>query len=184
MPIDYEDDDRDFEPDADEPLDRDERIIARAKERIKTPAVVLLVVGIISAIASLYNIVSVLTMDQQFAKVEEQWDNDPKMNAQQKQDMKQMLSNIKGPAKVVVPISVVCGLITATIAIIGSVRIMNLKNKGLGTAGSVLSMFPILSGCCCLGLPVGIWVLIAMGKPEVKAGFAAVARASRSSDGY
>jgi len=184
MPIDYEDDDREFEDDADEPLDRDERIIARAKERIKTPAVLLLIVGIIAALVSLYNIVSIFTLDQQFANIEAQWDNDPNMKPQQKQDMKQMLNTYKNVAKVLVPVGVVCGLITATITIIGSVKIMNLKGKGLGTAGSILSMIPIVSGCCCLGIPVGIWVLIAMGKPEVKAGFAAVARASRTSDGY
>ncbi len=183
------DDDRD---DRDEPSgdredggdDRDRRIIERAKAKIKTPAIVLLVVGVLGFLVTLASIPSLFTMDQQFAQVQDQWDKDPNLKPEQKKEMKQMLNTYKDVAQVVLPISITFSLITGAVTIFGSVRIMQLKGKWMGVAGSILSMFPIASGCCCLGLPVGIWVLIALGKPEVKAGFAAVAKARQSPDGY
>ena len=56
---------------------------------------------------------------------------------------------------------------------------MKLKARALCYAATILSMIPVVSGCCCVGLPLGIWVLIVLGKSEVKAGFLAVARGDR-----
>ncbi len=184
------DDDRD---DRDEPSgdredggdDRDRRIIERAKAKIKTPAIVLLVVGVLSLLMGLYFVLSFLTIEQQFATAEETWDNDPNLTPQQRKDLKQKLADSKDSIKAISPLVIGMMLLTAVITILSSVRIMNLKSKGLGAVGSVLSMIPVVNGCCCVfGLPVGIWVLIALGKPEVKAGFAAVAKARQSPDGY
>ncbi len=33
------------------------------------------------------------------------------------------------------------------------------------------AMIPCVSPCCLLGLPLGIWALIVLVKPEVKAAF-------------
>jgi hypothetical protein len=35
----------------------------------------------------------------------------------------------------------------------------------------VVAMVPCLSPCCILGLPLGIWALIVLMKPEVKSSF-------------
>jgi hypothetical protein len=164
--------------------DRDEEIIRRAKTRIKTPAIVLLIAGMIYGVLALMNIPSLASMDAQFQEVEDKWDNDPNLKPEQKKEMKQMLADIKGPLKIYVPVAIVFGLLSSVIAIVGSLKIMNLKSRGLGVLASVISMVPIVSGCCCVGLPVGIWVLIVLGKPEVKAGFAAIARAADSADRY
>jgi hypothetical protein len=180
MASDYDDDDRDRRDDRfdddDSSGSREDRVIQRAKNRIKTPAVVLLVVGVIGGLMSLMNIPSLFTMDAQLKQVEDQWDQDPNLKPEQKKEMKQMLADLKGPIKLVVPLTIVFGLLTAGLTILGAVKIMNLQSRGLGVLACIISMLPILSGCCCLGLPVGIWVLIVMGKPEVKAGFAAVAK--------
>ena len=45
----------------------------------------------------------------------------------------------------------------------------------LAYTGAILSMIPCVSGCCLLGLPFGIWAVMTLNKPEVKAGFAAAA---------
>jgi hypothetical protein len=41
----------------------------------------------------------------------------------------------------------------------------------LAVVMSIISMLPYLSGCCCVGLPVGIWALVVLFKPEVKSAF-------------
>ena len=51
----------------------------------------------------------------------------------------------------------------------------DLRGRGLAMTGSVLSMIPCLSGCCIVGLPVGIWALVVLNNPDVRAGFAATA---------
>jgi len=53
----------------------------------------------------------------------------------------------------------------------GGLRMIKLKNYGLCIAASVIALVPCLSPCCCLGLPAGIWALIVLSRPEVKAAF-------------
>ncbi len=142
------------------------------KARVKSPAIGLLVTGIVSLLFSLMGIVNVFTMDRQLADVEQQWDNDPNLTPQQKQDMKKMLNQYKGIIKTVVPVTVGLGIFTSLITIFGSIKMMNLSGRGMAMTGSVLSMLPVFSGCCCLGLPFGIWALMTLSKPEVKAAFA------------
>jgi hypothetical protein len=176
----YEDDDYD-----DRGPDRDRRgsAVGRVRAKVKTPAVVLLVVGVIGLLVALMNVVSVFTMDQQFARVEAQWDNDPNLKPEQRKELKQVLAQWKDPIKTAVPVGIGLSVVTGLITIFGAIQMMNLSGRGLAMAGSILSMFPFVSGCCCFGLPVGIWVLIVLTRPDVKAGFAAAGR-SRGRDEY
>ena len=177
------DDDRyeDDEPREDRPRRRRD-VVGIAKERVRGPAIALLITGIISMLASLGGIVNILTIDKQLADVEAQWDNDPNMTDKQRKDMKQMLADAKPALKIGMPVAVVLGITTALITILGSIKMMNLSGSGLAKFGAILSMIPIFSGCCCLGLPFGIWALVTLSKPEVKAGFAAQARAASGMD--
>ena len=52
----------------------------------------------------------------------------------------------------------------------------------VGTAA--VTVIPVLTGCCCTGFLFGIWAMLVLMRPEVKAGFAARRRAARSPDGY
>jgi hypothetical protein len=36
---------------------------------------------------------------------------------------------------------------------------------------AILAMIPCLSSCCIVGLPLGIWALVVLSKPEVKSEF-------------
>jgi len=49
-------------------------------------------------------------------------------------------------------------------------QMMNLKNYRLAMIGSVLAMLPC-SACCLLGLPMGIWSVTLLTKPEVRNAF-------------
>ena len=60
--------------------------------------------------------------------------------------------------------------------IFGGYRMMKLSNYGLCIAASIAALVPCLSPCCCLGLPAGIWALVVLCKPEVKAAFESAAR--------
>ncbi len=63
------------------------------------------------------------------------------------------------------------GLLLAGLVFFAAWQMMQLKGHGLAIAGSVIAMIPCLSPCCCLGLPIGIWALVVLLKPEVKEAF-------------
>jgi hypothetical protein len=56
------------------------------------------------------------------------------------------------------------------VVIVGAMRLKQLRSFGLAIGVSVLAILPCQC-CCLLGLPFGIWALVAMNKPEVKAHF-------------
>jgi hypothetical protein len=65
------------------------------------------------------------------------------------------------------------GLVVSPLIILGGVQTRNLRSYGLAVTASVLSMIPCLTctGCCGLGQGIGIWALVVLLKPEVKAMF-------------
>jgi hypothetical protein len=71
-------------------------------------------------------------------------------------------------------IGIVFNLIAIAVAgviIFGALKMQKLQNYTLAMAASVIAMVPCISPCCILGLPLGIWALVILLKPEVKAAF-------------
>lgn len=56
------------------------------------------------------------------------------------------------------------------VAVFGALQMRNRKNWGLAVAASIIVMVPC-SCCCVIGLPAGIWSLVILMKPEIKAQF-------------
>ncbi len=65
----------------------------------------------------------------------------------------------------------VIGLGLSAFFIYASMKMRKLEGYGMVMTATILSMLPCLSPCCCVGLPVGIWILIVLSKPEVKSAF-------------
>ena len=53
----------------------------------------------------------------------------------------------------------------------GGWQMKSMRQWTLAVVASVVTMLPCLGPCCGLGLPVGIWALVVLLKPEVKAAF-------------
>ncbi|QRK08777.1 hypothetical protein JQX13_00915 [Archangium violaceum] len=53
----------------------------------------------------------------------------------------------------------------------GGLKMKNLENFGLAMAASIIAILPCFGPCCCIGIPVGIWSLVVINKPEVKSAF-------------
>jgi len=62
-------------------------------------------------------------------------------------------------------------LIAHIIILIGAIKMKSLRSYGLAMTASILSIL-FQCGCCCLGIGAGIWALVILSKPEVKAMFA------------
>lgn len=63
------------------------------------------------------------------------------------------------------------GLVSGVLILLGAIFMLSLKRYSLAVAASVLSMMPATSGCCLVGLLIGIWALVTLSRPEVSAAF-------------
>jgi hypothetical protein len=55
--------------------------------------------------------------------------------------------------------------------LLGAIKMRKLENYGLVIAATIVAMIPCNWPCCILGLPIGIWTLVVLSKPEVKSAF-------------
>jgi hypothetical protein len=65
----------------------------------------------------------------------------------------------------------IIALAVAGFIIWAAMQMKQLRNWNMSVAASVVAMIPCISPCCIIGLPVGIWALIVLMKPEVKGAF-------------
>jgi hypothetical protein len=56
--------------------------------------------------------------------------------------------------------------------IMGAIDMLRMNSLRSARAGAILAMVPICGPCIFFGIPLGIWTLIVLARPEVKAGFA------------
>lgn len=63
-------------------------------------------------------------------------------------------------------------LMLAPVIIYGAVQMMQGRKPGLAKISSIMAMLPVTACCFLIGIPIGIWCLIVLAKPEVKAVFA------------
>ncbi len=61
-------------------------------------------------------------------------------------------------------------IIVNIIILIGSIKMKKCQSHGLAMAASILCILCDW-GCCCLGIGAGIWGIVVLSKPEVKAVF-------------
>ena len=67
----------------------------------------------------------------------------------------------------------IVGIIVGIVVLVGAMKMRKLQSYNFAMTAAIISMIPCVSPCCLLGLPFGIWALIVLLKPEVKAAFAA-----------
>ncbi len=145
-----------------------------AKAKVATPAIGLVVVGALSILAGLYQIASGLLFVLGIFPTEA-------MRQAQLEQIRQSGGSTEGfeaiqniTAMISGPIGIILGLVilvVAAVIIMGGMKLKNLESRSMATTAAVLAMIPCLSGCCLLGLPFGIWALVAMNDPNVQASF-------------
>jgi hypothetical protein len=62
-------------------------------------------------------------------------------------------------------------LLLAIGIIYAGIQMKSLRSYSMVMTFSILAMVPCLSNCCWVGLPIGIWALVVLSDPAVKAGF-------------
>lgn len=67
--------------------------------------------------------------------------------------------------------SSIVGIAMAAFIIFAALKMRELRQWELSLAASIVAMIPCISPCCILGLPIGIWALVILLRPEVKEAF-------------
>lgn len=63
------------------------------------------------------------------------------------------------------------GLVGAPFIIYGAIQMLNGKNYRAAKRAAILAIVPFVSCCFVLGIPFGIWALVVLNKPEIRAFF-------------
>jgi len=63
------------------------------------------------------------------------------------------------------------GIVMSILIFVAALKMRRLENHSLAMAASVIAMLPCVSPCCLVGLPIGIWALVVLSKPEVRSAF-------------
>lgn len=132
-----------------------------AAEQVRLPAVFLLVTGILGAVGQAISLLfTILGTGLDLA------DAGGSLGPSEEA----LASLMSGTMAVVFAI---LGLLAAAVIIYGALKMKDLQSHPLAVAAAVVAMVPCVSPCCLLGLPVGIWALVVLLRPEVKAAFSA-----------
>ena len=127
---------------------------ADAAERVKGPAIGLMVVAVLGALLQMTSLILHLAA--------------PSILANSRMPNQAWANMFSGTIGVV---SGFIGLLVSGVIFFGAMKMKKLESYGLAMTASIIAMVPCFSPCCLLGLPIGIWALVVLSKPEVKSTF-------------
>jgi hypothetical protein len=157
-------------PDQEPPLDS-----PPAAERLRLPAIFLIVVGILNVLLSLYMILESLAVSSQADRfVVEFADAWNKRYPNQPPPTEVTADAVRTWSRTVL-IAMVIGALAAAVTIFAATQMLAARNYGLALFGAVLAALPIpcvsCTGCCGLGEAIGIWAIVVLLNEQVKASF-------------
>ncbi len=69
------------------------------------------------------------------------------------------------------PILTLLGILGSCFVIFAMLEMRKLRRFPVALIGAILAMLPFVSLCCFLGFPLGIWALVVLFNPDVRAAF-------------
>ena len=127
---------------------------AAAQAMVNGPAIFMMVLAIINLI------LVPLSILYQFTQGQDAYNDLPP-------ELRDFLLQFSGVASVV---SNVLSFIANILILIGALKMRKCQSYGLAMTASILCILCDWS-CCCLGIGAGIWAIVVLCKPEVKAAF-------------
>ncbi len=131
------------------------------KDRVAAPSIGLLITGIIGALSCLGTLVSLIIGISVLSI--------PDIYSELPDDIPVNIGELFQGSFAIG--SSFVGIVVAALVIFASLKMKELKHWGLAFTASILAMIPCISPCCIIGLPIGIWCLVVLTKPEVKNAF-------------
>jgi len=128
-----------------------------ALNKVKFPAIGLIVAGVLNAICGIYFVASALIQYSAGA-----------LNRSFSMDSERIGFYIGfwGTAALGV-----LGFLVAPVIIFGAIQMLRGRSFGLSRTAAILAVIPLTSCCFVVGVPFGIWALVVLSQPDVKALF-------------
>jgi len=158
----------------------DPRLLDRARGMVGAPALLLVVSGLIGLfVTAACSIPLVFDQDMIVRAFKSVVEGQPQ--GQQKKDMEQQVEKMENQINqnrdaLAIEHAIELGIVAFLnlLAIVGGISMRGLRSYGLSMLGAVVSLIPCVVACCPLvGVPVGLWALVVLVRPEVKAAFRA-----------
>ncbi|GMU59898.1 MAG: hypothetical protein AMXMBFR34_16610 [Myxococcaceae bacterium] len=132
-----------------------------ARGAVNVPGILLIVTGALGLLFALWGLVSGGVNAEQMAQLNQAM-SDPNFPPA----LKGVVQNMSSIGRV----GSIISLLVYGLVLFGGVQARNLKMYPLAIAASFAAMLPCQCACC-IGIPVGIYALVVLFKPEVKSAF-------------
>jgi len=136
---------------------------ARALQDVSGPAIGLIITAALGILVALAGIVYVLSGGMNSMNTFYSSNQNPEVIR-----MIKMMQTSTGTVGIMFRI---IGILACVFIFYGAIKMKKLENYGLCMGASIVAMIPCISPCCLIGLPMGIWALVVLNKPEVKGSF-------------
>jgi hypothetical protein len=130
-----------------------------AKDQVKGPALALIVIASLGLLYYLFNGVFSLVTGGAALQHEMPSNVPPEFRA--------FLEGMRGPLAGCVSLAIAA---LNAFVLFGAIKMIRLQSHGLAMAAAIVALLPCQC-CCVVGLPIGIWALVVLSKPEVKSAF-------------
>lgn len=140
------------------------------RDAVNVPGILLITYGALSVAYALFSVaVNAITPADANAAQFNQVFNDPNIPPA----LKDIVRSLSGSGGKVLGLGVnLLNMALGGVIAFGGFQMRNLKSYSLAMAASIISVVPLCGGCCCLlGIPLGIWSISTLMRPEVKAAF-------------
>ena len=134
---------------------------AFVRGRVTAPAIVLIVVGGVGLALSLLSLAFALLGPA------------PRIDPKAPEFVREFQRGAAGPAAALIQAAFV---VLNAVIVLGAVQMFRFESWGLAMAASILAIVNIGSCCCLVSLPIGIWSLLILMRPDVRAAFAQASR--------
>ncbi len=131
---------------------------ALARSKVQTPALLLIIFG---ALGLLFSLGGLLGLSGQLMAA---LANSPDLP----QEARDALLQSTGRTWAALP-----GLVLSGLMLFGGLKMKSLQAYPMALTAAVVALIPCvgINGCCCIAIPVGVWALVVLLRPEVKGAF-------------
>jgi hypothetical protein len=126
------------------------------RRRLQLPAICLIIVGVLNALSGL-----VLILGRLVSVVK---GREPMIT-----DEDRRLGYMF--AIIFFPIVSLISIAASPIIIFGGIQMLRARRYSIALWAAILALIPLTSVCCIPGIPIGIWALIVLRNPDVRAAF-------------
>lgn len=144
-----------------------------ARRRVATPAILLIVFGLIAVFVEAGSLIATFTapniLGDQFKKFIDDMPPGP-----DKQQMQADFEKDKDDFRLDTPTNIggtIVGLVLSLAMLVGGFTMKSMSSYGLAMTGAVCAIIPCVNGCICLAMPIGLWAVIVLANSDVKAAF-------------